>query len=197
MLISALLIACGGKQAEPEAPIDEPAVAPAEDAPAEDAPAEDVPTEGAPAEDAVADGTDASDEEPGADAASEGDCAAGAVIYSQQNVPLRAPDDAAMRWTLTVHDTGYWNNTAPNGETTGCLSGEELTNIHADMAAADIAAPELAPGMVRCMAMPMTEYTVTIGEQSATWKGPCGMNNPTESLSALMTSIGSLSYNRE
>ncbi len=167
MLIHALLLACGTKQTETEAPVDEPAVTPAEEV--EVAPADAAPATG---------------------------CAEGTIIYQQQNVPLRAPGDAAMQWSLTIHDTGYWSNAAPNGAQTGCLTAEELSGFVADLSAAEIAAPPLEPGMARCMAMPMTEYTVTIGEQSATWRGPCGETNPSESLSALLSSIESLSYGR-
>ncbi|MFT5681677.1 MAG: hypothetical protein ACI8RZ_002583 [Myxococcota bacterium] len=166
MFIPALIIACGGKQTETEAPLTELVAASTEAVPAADA---------APA--AV-------------------DCAEGTAIYQQDNTPLRAPDDAAMQWNLTIHDTGYWQNTAPNGEKIGCLSADELSGFEEALAAAQIAAPPLDAGMARCMAMPMSEYTVTVGEQSATWKGPCGMNNPSESLSALMGSIEALSYGR-
>ena len=172
MFIPTFLIACGGKQAEPEVPVDEPA-APTEMAPAEVAP--DAPAEAA---------------------AAPGDCSPGAVLYHQVNDPLRAPG-GDMTWSLSVHDTGYWSNTAPSGETTGCLSADELAGLQTDIAAAEIAAPELGPGMARCMAMPTSEFTVSIGEQTATWKGPCGMSNPTASLDALMKSIGAISYARQ
>jgi len=186
MLIYALLIACGTKQAEPETPIDE-ATAPPDDA-AEAAPGD--AAEAAPGDAAEADAAEA---DP-SDAAAA--CPEGSALYEQQNVPLRAPGDAAMQWSLTVHDTGYWSNTAPNGTQTGCLTPEELAGFIDELAAAEITAPPLQPGMARCMAMPMTEYTVTVGEQSATWKGPCGETNPSASLSALLGSIKSLSYSR-
>ena len=76
------------------------------------------------------------------------------------------------------------------------MTAEELSGVVAELSAAEIAAPPLQPGMARCMAMPMTEYTVTVGEQSATWKGPCGETNPSASLTALLSSIESLSYGR-
>ncbi|MDG1478164.1 MAG: hypothetical protein P8R54_01170 [Myxococcota bacterium] len=189
MLIYALLIACGTKQAEPETPIDE-ATAPPDDA-AEAAPGD--AAEAAPSDAAGAAPSDAAEAAP-SDAAAA--CPEGSALYEQQNVPLRAPGDAAMQWSLTIHDTGYWSNTAPNGTQTGCLTAEELAGFIDALAAAEIAAPPLQPGMARCMAMPMTEYTVTAGEQSATWKGPCGETNPSASLSALLSSIESLSYGR-
>ncbi len=175
MFIHAINFACGGKQAGPEAPVDEPAETPEETV---------EETVAAPADAATASG------------GAEG-CAEGAVIYQQLNAPLRAPDDAAMQWTLEIHDTGYWRNTAPNGEQSGCLSEEDLTNLHAALAEAEIAALPLEPGMARCMAMPMTQYTVTVGEQSATWRGPCGDHNPSATLNELIGSIKAMSYGRE
>ena len=195
MFIFSILTACGGKQTEPESPaVEEPAVeAPA----AADAPAEG--TEEAAAEEAAAEGAvDAPAEEAAAaTTAPSGDCAPSAPVYMQVNAPLQAIDDAAMQWRLVVHDSGYWSNSSPNGENTGCVTAEDLASLTTSLAAADISAPELEPGMVRCMAMPMTQYTITVGEQTASWKGPCGMNNPSESLGKLMTMVESISYKRQ
>ena len=77
------------------------------------------------------------------------------------------------------------------------MTAADLSTLTTSLAAADISAPELDPGMVRCMAMPMTQYTVTVGDQSASWKGPCGMNNPSESLRTLMTMVETVSYKRQ
>ena len=102
-----------------------------------------------------------------------------------------------MQWRLAVHDSGYWINTSPNGEQTGCVNASDLASLTTSLAAADISAPELEPGMARCMAMPMTQYTITVGEKTASWKGPCGMNNPSASLSALMSMVESVSYKKQ
>ena len=123
MFILATLAACGGKQAEPEVPA-EPSAEPAVEEPAVEEPVEAEPTAGGAA----------------------ADCPEGAVIYHQLNAPLRAPDDTAMHWTLVVHDSGYWANTSPGGTTTGCLGEEDLTNVHAALAEADVTAPPLEPG---------------------------------------------------
>ena len=208
MFIFTILTACSGKQAEPEAPtVEEPAAAEgaaAEGAAAEGAAAEGAAAEGAAAEGAAAEGAAAEGaaegpaEAGGAEGtAGAGDCAPGAPIYQQINAPLQAIDDASMQWQLVVHDSGYWRNASPNGEQTGCLTAAELAALTDSLAAADISAPELEPGMARCMAMPMTQYTITVGEQTASWKGPCGMNNPSESLGALMTQVESVSYKRQ
>ena len=178
MFLPVFLIACGNKQADPEVPVEEPADTPAEEAPVDGAPAEGAPAEGAPAEGAAA------------------DCAEGAVIYQHSSAPLQGPRDARV-WALAVHDTGYWLNTTPEGEKTGCLAADELAGFQTALTEADIAAPPLEPGMARCMAMPHMEQTVTVGEASATWQSPCGMSNPTESLSALISSIDAMSHGRQ
>jgi len=202
MFIFSILTACGGKQTEPESPaVEEPAVeAPVAEETTEEA-AEEVAA--APVADAAADAPaeDAADAaaEEAVDAPAEaaGGCSPSAPLYMQVNAPLQAIDDAAMQWRLVVHDSGYWSNSSPNGENTGCVTAEDLASLTTSLAAADISAPELEPGMVRCMAMPMTQYTITVGEQTASWKGPCGMNNPSESLGKLMTMVESISYKRQ
>ena len=212
MFMFAILAACGSKQAEPEAPAAEEPVAEgtaaapvAEEATAEgtdDVPAEEAAAD-APAEEAAADApaeeaaADAPAEEAAATTAEAGDCAPAATIYLQVNAPLRAVDDVAMQWRLAVHDSGYWSNTSPNGEQTGCVTAADLATLTTSLAAADISAPELEPGMARCMAMPMTQYTITVGDQTASWKGPCGMNNPSASLNELIGLVESVSYKKQ
>lgn len=175
MFIPVFLIACGNKQADPEAPVDEPA----------EVPADEIAPEADPAADAPADGAEAPT-----------DCAEGTAIYQHRSAPLRAPTDD-MAWIFTVHDTGYWSVTARAGEQAGCLSADELASFQGSLAEADIAAPELEPGMARCMAMPTSTHTVTVGEKTATWQGPCGSNNPSESLNALIDSVAAVSHGRE
>ncbi|MEL6345565.1 MAG: hypothetical protein AAFV53_20820 [Myxococcota bacterium] len=123
-------------------------------------------------------------EEKAASAAA--DCAASeTVLFTQRQQPIQ-PNAPGPKPSLTIHDNGHWTT---NHEQSGCLSADQLAAFTEQLASAEISAPPLAPGMARCMAMPIMETTVEANGQTATWRSPCGPNNPSDSLFALMESI--------
>lgn len=106
------------------------------------------------------------------------------VLYLQRNASLRGGPDQ-MGTTLTIYDNGHW----AAKEQSGCLEPEALKTFTDKLAAAEIAAPPLAPGMARCMAMPTQEITVEAKGETATWRAPCGPSNPSDSLRGLINDV--------
>lgn len=112
------------------------------------------------------------------------------VILKQTRAPLRG--EGAPVQTLTVYDNGHWALAGAPAAEVGCLSAEQVSTLQASIASADITAPPLAPGMARCMAMPLASVTVEASGKSATWDSPCGAANPSPSLSELLGQLAAL-----
>lgn len=118
-----------------------------------------------------------------------GECAPSETVLVKES---RASLSGAMPAMETVvYDNGHWALSGPSAST-GCLDDAQLADIKAAVDAAEVAAKPLEPGMARCMAMPIHAITVEAKGETATWKGPCGDHNPTESLSALQQKIAQL-----
>ena len=125
------------------------------------------------------------------DAPAAEDCpASDTVLLTQRRTSLRDP--AAAGQLLEIYDNGHWALSGVPDARTGCLSEADLATLQTALDAAEITAPPLEPGMARCMAMPISAITIEAKGESATWNAPCGPSNPSASLDALLSTMGTL-----